>query len=298
MKEFTKYPKMVNRSNEKKIFEEIHLHPSLQNAKYIAQEKIHGSNIQINIFHDKISVGSRNRILTPEMKHYSFLEVAQQRKYEIIYERIRNYIKSNGFEKATLWGEYCGEGVCKGIDYGKEHRILFFDISLDYKMQTPDVFYRLAEELGFEEVVIPVKFECRGIKAALEFDENFNSAFSIGESLSEGLVIKAFEGWIFRFKKKSEKFREISRVKKRPKKKIIRENIYIPFVGKIALENRVESYYSKNGRISEKSQMGLYINNILKDINEDLDVEPLKTERGYPSKAIAAILLEELCIKN
>lgn len=273
---FVKYPSIENSYREKEINTWLGYHPELMNEAYILNEKIHGSNLQL-IFKPGLPVyfASRNRLLHDENFH-GLHEV-------IVKDTIKSFIaemeKHSTDTRNTLrfYGELFGANLQKGVDYGKERQIRFFDMSVSGMWQTQTRFLDFMENDGFLSLAVPSFAVVTSLREALEFDIKKDSLILNKENnIIEGVVIKPYnkvyespEGSLFYLKKKNEEFKENSR---KPKDFTdINPDVvqYGVIFREYITENRLQNVFSKYGEIERPNQIGDYIRYMLEDAKED-----------------------------
>jgi len=264
MENFIKYSSIENNYRDKfiKKFD-------LSNMLFVATEKIHGANFQIVFDYDEdITYCSRNRILAADEKFYDYQNTVK--KYN--FEKVVVFAKENDCV-VRLYGELFGKGVNKGVDYGDEKQILFFDMSIDGIIVSYDDFHANMTAFGLPTTPFVMKGSLDETRA---FDvETFNSkVLNIDDNVAEGIVIRPvkeiFYGHTrFILKKKSEKFKE----NKKPKKaeKIVDPVVdkWHPIVLSYVTEMRLSSLFSKMGEIENPKDIEKYMKEYVKDVKED-----------------------------
>ena len=87
---------MINFDNLKSLEHFLEYYPEFVNEEFSVQEKIDGTNIQIKVHLDgMISLGSRNRSLTKDMKHFGFQEFINE-KHSNFLDWLKNESKKIG----------------------------------------------------------------------------------------------------------------------------------------------------------------------------------------------------------
>jgi len=309
-----KYPEIENSYRQKFIDNFVNLFPELLNCRYSITEKIHGSNIQLVFEPDKkFKVCSRNRILSDGEEFFGVWEVLDGIGDTISF--LQHFIDSYPNKRIIrLFGELYGPKIQKGVYYGEERNISFFDMAVNDEFLTQDAFF----EFGRKHLnqVVPLFAIANSLEGALNFNTERPSEIvnplEYPDNICEGIVIKPFDrvfynkvGQIFYLKKKNEKFKEKSREPKKPKQvedsNIIRLNT--EFKSYIT-EQRVQNIFSKEGIIQEPKEIGKYIKLILEDAKKDflkdfsdeikdMDKKELKKIYNVGSQ-IANILMEYL----
>jgi len=276
---FKKWPSVENHYRQKFIDRFLHEFPELENEAYVITEKIHGMNLQILFEPNKPwKVGRRTAWLKENEGFGGIWDVLPE--YESIFERVQSFVDAGGF-LLRLFSEFFGPGIQKGVNYGKQKRILFFGWMVDDELMPFSVFQEVAEQLHFMEHLVPIVGLVGGLKEALEFDTDFVSLVNpIEGNLCEGIVIQPYRkvitnagGKRFLLKKKNEEFLEKAKEKKPPSPgapEVERLNaefrLYIT-------ENRLQGIFSKHGEIEEPQQIGDYIRLMIADALEDFLVD-------------------------
>lgn len=260
-----KYPSLTNHYRIENFLEIPY------SGKWVVQEKIHGANIS---FDNAGNVYSRNQKTDENFCNAS----------KAIQSVNLNF---NGYD--LIFGELFGPKIQKGVDYGSEKRILFYDAMLDGKLLTQEQFYKC----------VPSEYRVPHFGLfdyfPLNFDININSKLSTKENnLIEGVVIKPWDsvlynryGELFYIKKKNELFKEKQRKKKESLDDKILEMKEL-FESYIHPE-RLESVFSKEGRIQSEKELGKYIKLVLNDAKETMIKEENFKEENYTKKELKAI---------
>jgi len=129
---FIKWPSISGFHNIRKSLEKIKeyeggafTYPKLD---YKCKVKLHGTNSGVHLHSDgTFAVQSRSRILTPEHDNLGFYRWTQDRK-----NHFEKWAKSAG-RNLTVFGEFCGEGIQKGVAVSKIERKIFvvFAVQVD-----------------------------------------------------------------------------------------------------------------------------------------------------------------------
>lgn len=280
---FKKYPSIINYYSSKEIEGWLKYHPNLSGLTYIIEEKLNGSNIQLILQPDgKLLVATRKIIIDPEKdKLFGVAEILT--KYSDVLSHLFIYTKSIKTH-IRMYAELFGPGVQKGVYYGPEKRLAFFDMTVGDVFLAPKAFRELMIRLGLSHMVVPAIKIVQNLKDVLEFDCEFNSLLGVnreeGENLMEGIVGKPYalsfispEGSRFCIKRKNKKFEE-KQGEKKPKREIPQEIFDLARLFELYItENRLLSVFSKNGPITDVSQIGDYIRWMLEDALEDFRKE-------------------------
>lgn len=293
---FQKWPKIHNSYQQKFIERFLREFPELEKETFVITEKLHGSSVQVFFSpNEPWSVGKRTAFLKDDEKFFGIHEVLPE--YQFVFETIQESVDDSG-NTIRLFGELCGPGIQKGVDYGKRKRIFFFGYMINDELQTWMWFSIFADSHGFSEHVVPIVGIVTGLNVALEFDPDFVSRLNpIEGNTCEGVVMQPFkkvyataQGKRFMLKKKNEKFMEKAKERKPPSPgdpEVQRLNaefrLYIT-------ENRLQGIFSKHGEIEEPQQIGDYIRLMIADAKEDFvrDHEDAfnKLDRGEQGKVM------------
>jgi len=304
---YLKYPEIENSYQERNLTYWKEKFPGILNLVYTIEEKIHGTNIQLEFDGSKdMTIGTRKVRLGEGHKHMGFRTTLE--KYKNFCEVAHLHASMNK-RKYTLYGELFGLKIQKGVNYGTEKHIRFFGLRINGELQSQEKFYNFMASVGFPELIIKRLATVHGLGGALAYQETFRSTYTPEDTLAdsgvaEGIVIKPFgtvvrntEGDIFYLKKKSEKFKEKARTPKVHVDSDRRPNPLLEYIN----ENRIESEYSKSsGKIKYKAEIAGYIKRIkadvIKDYNKEHDVpyENLKGNYSPVGNVIAKLLLKDL----
>ena len=275
--EFKKYNSIENSYRAAFIERWVNNCPELLLEKFIVTEKIHGANFSIMITKDSIEYGKRTSKLESGESFFDWENVVV--KYEDIFKKIQLHLISEGLESIRLFGELFGSNIQKGVDYGREKQIRIFDAYINENMLTQSQLIDLLNYLEIFEMFVPIIGIFDSLEEALSVDITFNSTLNnLDDNICEGVVIKPFDklykstdGTPFYLKKKNEKFSEKNRSKKvvtdfSKSKEYQKEiEVYTSYLN----TNRLDSIFSKFGRIEEPSQIGKYIKYMLDDAKDD-----------------------------
>lgn len=275
---FVKYPSIENTYREKEISGWLSYHPELVNEHFILQEKIHGCSIQF-IFRPNmpLAYASRNRVLGDENFH-GLHEVMERDNFKDFVAKVQGIVDSNQYilDVLRFYGELFGANIQKGVDYGKERQVLFFDMRMDETWLNQSTFHDFMHRnaLGF---CVPNFGVVEGLGAALAYDAVKDSLILNKENnIIEGVVIKPYfktyespDGSLFYLKNKNSQFQENSRAPKEFKD--INPDVIqfgVAFREYIT-ENRLQNIFSKYGEIERPNQIGDYIRYMIDDAKED-----------------------------
>ena len=270
---------------------------------------VHNSNISVYFQpHTPMLYGKRTSWLMHTEKFYDIHNTIKE--YQDLWNIIQNIADKEG-KTIRLFGEYFGGNIQKGVDYGREKRIMFFNGYVNDKLLTPSEFRNLNWGLPY----VPLLDIVGDFKTAIEYNTELDSRV-LGEANNEmeGVVIMPFDkiyrspvGELFHIKKKNKKFKEVAGELKRRKQKLQKEGN--PLVRKLndefrkyINENRLQSVFSKHGEIESIKDMGKYIRLLLEDaqidfekdkVDEIAELEPKDLKKVYNVGGSSAALLKK-----
>lgn len=296
-----KYPSLTNHYNAKDIkrLKECSEYDELKDGvRWVVQEKIHGANFSIKFNCDGTTqYFSRNNDITGE-NFYNAKDVIDdtiKSLHSILVEAVEtntNYI---------IFGELFGGNIQKGVNYGNDKRILFFDCFVEENtsyFMSPSNFDGFAEQHKIQTV--PLIGIYNDFETAMEVNTEFNSYLTPkdheGDNMCEGVVIKPYHvtlytplGQLFYIKKKNEKFKEKQRVKQPVKINSEVERWKGEFEAYVN-EERLQSVMSKFGDITDENQIKSYIGYVVNDAKETfLKEEPEFDETKFDKKELKSI---------
>lgn len=192
--------------------------------RVVVTEKIHGTQARIFIFPDEVKVGTRKRVIGPEVRSYP-------QQYEVTHaigESVRRQLLAEGEipgGQVTIFGEYAGEGIQKGIKYTESGKGFWaFAVLIGESMWLDTL-----ESLDFCSIY-GIKF-VPFLYAGPPDMELFNSLYDqnsfvlrIEDNVMEGIVITSqplmfdTHGSIVQAKHKNEKWSESIKKTKKPRK--------------------------------------------------------------------------------
>lgn len=270
---FRKYPSIENHYYTGEIEKWLFHNPELRDCMYSIQEKLHGANIQLHFYDGVMYVGKRTTMLEPGEKFYDIWNALE--KIKSVTDRLA--LLSKGGLSFTLYGELFGGSIGKGVNYGREQQIRFFDLRHEGEMVSALEFLKFAHRNLPNELIIPVLATVTGIDEVLAYDENFLTWINpIEGNWAEGFVAKPMsavftspQGAVFMIKKKAENFTE----KQKAKREVIPDSdvakLHAEMVS-LATENRMLAVFSKEGKIESPKQIGDYIKAFVTDCREEL----------------------------
>lgn len=317
---FLKYPSLTNHYQSKEIdYFLVRYGDVINDCEWHISEKIHGSNLSILFTNpdEAPKVFSRNNEITGS-NFYNADDTINETIEKLA--PIREFVRRT---KTTVrvFGELFGPGIQKGVKYGPERRIKFFDMMVNDELQSQENVENFFYDMSIGNLLVPKLSIASTFKEAMEYPEVFQSTVfkTEEENAAEGIVIKPFkdvfvdgQGSVFYIKKKNEKFKEQQKVKKIRTETQYTEEVnemralFLSYINK----NRAESIFSKEGEIQSYSEISKYIPLIhidaLTDFNIDYYTNNIggkieetftKSERKYifnSSKEIVALLKEYL----
>ena len=254
---------------------------------FVAEEKIDGSNFQIEIDRNgNKTFYSRNHPLSENSKFYGFQDVVERQEFVELFEKVSEYCSSQNYTSIHLFGELYGKGINGRVNYGSSKNIVFFDAFVE-KENTITWLTRVQLEVLFHvceatDLLIPV-LKSGTLEELLSIDvENLQSAYSPTNDNAEGIVIKPYSVIVptdfykevgtmdgtspAYIKKKAQRFLETkgTRVKK-PREKSEFEDVFLEYIN----DNRVKSVFSKEGVIPDKRYISKYIGFVIDDAYKD-----------------------------
>lgn len=262
---FRRYPEINSTYHNKRIQQHLGYNPYAQDSTYIYQIKYDGSNIQLIFEPDEyVQIAKRSGIL-PEGENFNgILDIID--RYRDLIEYFEGISSFTG-KCFNLYGEIYGQGIQRRIDYGPDKYIRFFDLAIDGEILP---FQEVKEDYSY--LVDNYYVETYG---PISYNEIFNLEVPEGH---EGVVIKPYEmadrnERPLVLKLKNEKFSEKGGKTKKIKEPdpVVEETKqkFLPFIN----ENRVKSVFSKEGEIDDDSQIGKYIELVMKDAINDFEKE-------------------------
>jgi len=273
--EFKPYGKTKHADDRGFIHRVVQEVPELQEASYIATEKLDGTNFVLMFEPDgTVRQGSRNRELHIGMTHFDYHNAVLW-QYR---EEIRLISKYSVCQEVTIrvYGELYGRGVLPRIDYGDTKKFLPFQLEIDDQMlSVEDAMDFMVETVDFVWWA-PTIAKFSNLEEALKFNVD-----SFDHRTIEGVVIEPYNrSYVhpnlgkFKLKMKTKAFCDTMITKQRkPKDKVELEGkalelfeIYQGYFNK----NRLLDLIAKEGELSEMSEMGKFIKLMCQDCKEDL----------------------------
>ena len=284
---FRKYFSIDGDWRNKEIEWWLRKYPEISDETYILQEKIHGCNISW-VFepNESFRIAKRSGFI----KDGSFYNhEIMYKKYDDIITLFKEYVANTNCT-LNVFGEWFGKGIQKGVDYGNEKQLLFFDVIKNDELLSPFEMEDLFSFLNIEDMLIPNFGKTDSLQEALDtpIENIITNVYPEGGSIIEGIVIKSYYNKFFEFndiegpssklgktfylKKKNEKFKEIQK----SKKKKIRSSKQPKHIEKLrndfeeyVSENRLNNIFSKEGMIQTDNDIGKYIKLFIDDAKKD-----------------------------
>lgn len=249
---------------------------------YVATEKIDGANFQIavNLDTQEVSYFKRNSEAVMDENFYNFQEVVQSEEIVSFVEKAKEFFKDSGLKSVHFFGELFGGGIQNRIKYfeGNKRNIIFFDMVTVDENQKYDYapFMTLRgffKSIGYSHLLVPI-VKIGTWQEMMDIDiENLKSEISYCGDYAEGVVIKPYIDNVYDennkpvyLKRKSNRFEETKPRKKVGEREIHPlEEIFLSYIN----ENRMLSYFSKEGPIAYMNQLSMYIKGIVEDAWSD-----------------------------
>jgi len=290
---FNRYIKLRNHYDAKNLSWWLTWNHGLRDAKYVATEKLHGSNFSVWVYPDAtIRTAKRSGFLNKDSSFYRWNEAMDEPQ---LVEWLKSACAFVARRRQPLcfYGELFGAGVQKEINYGPIQRIRFFDVydpELD-EYWSPAAMYEFIPET----LRVPHVGFYAGINSALACDDAFLSLINPVEgNICEGVVIRPFNktyqtdvGERFVIKKKNDKFKEKAKVAKRhkstkeiPKEVLASLDIITPYI----TPQRLSNVISHEGEPTGMEQFASYLRSFIQDVRDDCLLENPHFDDGLDKK--------------
>jgi len=289
---FVRFPSVESSLHHEFINRFVSEIPELKNMAYAILEKLHGTNIQFIFVPPSCNVGevsvfyaTRNKILKPGEKFNNFHGLITE--YEDVIDKFCQYSKQNNI-LVRIYCEYFGRGIQSEVDYGPNKRFRFFGFMLgDEKELRPfSELESLLEELDLSAYIVPVLGYANCLEGALNWEVQIPTAFSPDDpqvvdknpnNWIEGVVIMPYNDTVvnaggkrFMLKKKNDWALESGGETKKPQRKIPEDVIELRDEFETYInDNRINSVFSKEGRIEHTKDLSKYIKFIIEDAVDD-----------------------------
>lgn len=302
---FIKYNSIENIENTKmaaKVQHEGFSHPSV---KWIAHEKIHGTNFSFICDGETVVCAKRTGLIAETESFFGYELILKRYKDQILkmFELIKGPMPD--LETLTIFGEYAGPGIQREVDY-QEKDFWVFDILINgqlvdsffMRMMASNVGLKIAPVLAVGEFETLANMERAFDSLIPEFnafcEENGVSMANATvwgpqskgkDNIAEGFVIKTIlpaelsNGSRVIFKCKNELFKEKGKVKA---VKIVPElsgadQVFVSSSTQYITDQRLSNVLSHIGELSAKDfgkVMGLMTQDVFKDMLVD-GLDPL-----------------------
>ncbi len=301
--EFRKYPSIstVDNTTKRAVFEAEF--PDLDDMTMIVQEKLHGSNIVIGSEPSKdseIRIGRRKDWIDRNDNFFGIWDYLEKgsivemggrniRFQDFVYALRQASIEQH--KPIYVYGEYLGKDIQRKVGYvtcpvtKKNFRVIHICIG-DCDLSPFEVkLFLTKHQLQMALVPFLGEVKYRDMDRLAVGDDDFSILHDPDAitpiKIMEGIVIKPYRehlvnngGSTVMFKTKHPKFDE-KREDKKPVMPPSAEAVFLreQFVGYSANANRIQSFFSKEGRLDDKRDLGRYIKGIIKDAREEFEVD-------------------------
>lgn len=267
----------------------------------VGTTKLHGTNASVSINQDGEQwAGSRSQIITPSNDNAGMAQFAYGKRD--VFAELFNLIPFNGYDYVTIFGEWCGKGIQKGVAIAELPKMfVIFDIKRSYDtIEQGENVYATDDEIkllrspenqiynifDYPTQEITIDFANPGLSQnhIIELTINVEDECPVGKafgisSVGEGLVFSFIDnnGVKRRFKSKGLKHSN-SKVKVLhavDKPRLIKINEIAEQVTPVwRLSQMLETTFDiMNGGYLDRTKLGEYIKNVITDIvKEDLDI--------------------------
>lgn len=304
--EFNGYSSLENHHNGKFISKIREL--ALDSGEWVSREKIHGTNFSVLITADAIQPCKRSGPILPTENFFGY-EIIMKR-YALSFKQMQESLELTKYSSVQVFGEFAGDGIQKGVDYG-EKDFYVFDILVHDENGSRYITDRGVEDIvncygfkiapligrgTFEDLIkLPNDFQIivnRYNEKASEDLESANSQVWLLEegtdNIAEGYVLKPNEpkylpnGSRVAIKCKNSKFSEKKKSDKliQPPKELSEAdaNLLTEF-SEYATWNRVSNVVSKIGEVTAKD-FGKVMGLTLQDIFVEAEREGLEINQA------------------
>lgn len=304
-----KYPSLINHYRKKEL-DKFDVTPG---ERFVVTEKIHGANISIRFNRNgTVDWYSRNQKITGT-NFYNAESVFEE--FVENHNDIKEYTMSHNID-LILFGELYGGNVQSGVYYGDEKKLIFFDLCVvengEEELRSPEAAFSF---FNLYDIPSVPTLGVYSLSQALEYDTKFNSRLTPTgyekDNLCEGIVIRplfenitSHQGKHFIIKKKNNEFREKQK-KGKPKVELSDDVKYWANVFELYVHSeRLQSVYSKHGKIESDNDIGKYIKLVLDDAKEAfLEEEEAFNENDFDKKELKNIykqgsIIRDLLVKD
>jgi len=283
---FKPYTSIENHYREKYI-EILREYGFDKDVRWVAHEKIHGSNFSFITDGKVVSVASRNNVVNGDFYHCQ----AVIDKYTQPVLNLKN-IEYPKEKQIQIYGELFGPGIQSGVFYGHNKEFMAFELVADDEIQYFNIATRLLAKHGIKHAPFLGVFQ--SLDEGLALDNTFVSKvydelyppdaaevgfvqFSLGENDAEGFVLKPAVDALFTpngsrviIKSKATHFAEKTG---RSPKKPSEPNPFIPVVEQYVNQNRLDAVISKEGELTPRD-----FGRIIKLMAEDVIIDMIKDD--------------------
>jgi Rnl2 family RNA ligase len=184
-----KYPSMIGERHEESI-SYLRSYPAFADAKWMATEKIDGSNFSVRFDREGVKLFSRTQEIT-SAEFNGLQRILLPILFQPWAKALHAAVPKN-YESVTLFGEIFGAGINKRVYYGKSKYVRFFDILInDEVFQSYSTLQTLAIPAGY---LAPVLATDLTLEEALAFTFNEDSRLTPanypGQNIAEGAVLR------------------------------------------------------------------------------------------------------------
>jgi len=272
--------------------------------EWCVTEKVHGSNFAFHQTSGALQLATRNQYIIGDKQFCQHLRMTPDNihKCTSIWNTLQEYL--GDIKEMIIYGEIFGgkyehedvdrvneaKRIQKGVQYHPDIKFYAYDIWLKTEASEYFLDYDMAINLFEEHNMVHAKILRKGSfgfckiysdKFPTTIPEYFNLP-EIPDNICEGIVLKPILGLMTEggdrviLKSKNEKFLEVSREPKRPRKMApelsenARDAIYeiMPYIN----ENRLRNVLSKHGEFTKK-EFGVIIKAFKEDIYMDFEYE-------------------------
>lgn len=279
--------------------------------KFTGTIKLHGSNAGVTFNQEgEYWAGSRTQIITPLADNAGFASFVESNRDA--FKELASKIPFNGYDMVTIFGEWCGENIQKGVAIcGLPKMFVIFDIKRSYytsvdegglTVESPKGpnLYSTIEEIktlrspenlifniyDYPTYEIEVDFDNPGlsqnkmieITAEVENECPVGKAFGVS-GIGEGVVwcYQDEDGVKYRYKVKGDKHSGASKVKTLKPVDDQRLQLINEVADKVTPVWRLAQMYKtlqgESEEVLERSKIGEYIKLVMADVvKEDLDI--------------------------
>jgi hypothetical protein len=292
--------------------------PELQPVELVGTIKLHGTNAGVTLNDREIYVQKRTDSLPLDITkgdtHFGFMNFAHsnQQWFKDLRSQIVNKFNLSSDEPITIFGEWCGPRIQKGVAISQipDKKFFVFGIQLPNTGQwlnLSDIPYNVySERIWFITMFKTYKLNANFNDVAtlsqqletitLEVENECPVAKEFGVSgIGEGLVWSGVDdrGNFVRFKTKGKKHSKPSRTPKSESENSINPAI-AKFIESVDIVNRCQQCYHSEfeNEVPDKSKTGIVLNWVFKDIiNEEYH---LLNELGLEVADVKPSLMESI----